>query len=70
MRCVVCVRCEAHVCSCEVCVMCRSTQEQATAEINKLKSDLAEANSRISLLVKEGDERHTTLEKSRDRDLL
>ena len=51
-------------------VLYRSTQEQATAEINKLKSDLAEANGRISLLVKEGDERHTTLEKSRDRDLL
>ena len=48
----------------------RSTQEQASAEITKLKSDLVEANGRISLLVKEGDERHTTLEKSRDRELM
>ena len=54
----------------QVTVVSRSTQEQARAEITKLKSDLAEANSRISLLVKEGDERHITLEKSRDRELL
>ena len=44
--------------------------DHLTAERNKLKADLNEANSRITMLVKEGDERTAALEKSHERDAL
>ena len=38
-------------------------------ERDKLKIDLADAHSRITLLVKEGDERYSLLEHSKDREI-
>ena len=48
----------------------RSTGDHLVAERDKLKADLNEANSRISLLVKEGDERTAAMEKAREKDML
>ena len=50
-------------------VLYRTANDHMTLEKDKLKSDLAEAHNRISLLVKEGDERHNSLEKSKDREI-
>ena len=47
-----------------------TANDHVTAERDKLRGDLTEALSRIGLLVKEGDERAATLEKSREKDLL
>ena len=44
--------------------------DTATAERDKYKADLSEANSRILLLVKEGDDRQSALERSREKELL
>ena len=48
----------------------RSSLEQAGWAIEKLKLDLSEANTRNSMLAKEVDERHASMEKSSQSKLL
>ena len=48
----------------------RSSLEQAGWAIEKLKLDLTEANTRNSMLAKEVDERHASMEKSSESKLL
>jgi hypothetical protein len=40
-----------------------------TGERDKLKQDLHEANTRIAFLVREGDERHQNIEKTKEREI-
>lgn len=47
----------------------RTRSEHLAAERDKLRSDLNEASSRISLLVKEGDERNAALEKAKEKEV-
>ena len=47
----------------------RTTNEHVTGERDKLRSDLTEAHNRISLLVKEGDDRHNSMERSKDNEI-
>ena len=50
-------------------LLTRLLSEQKAAERQKLKQDLNEANARISLLVKEGDDRQTALERLKEHEL-
>ena len=51
-------------------VFSRTDLEQCKHERDKLMTDLGEANNRIGLLIKEGDERHVTLENARQKDVM
>lgn len=47
----------------------RTISDAATAERDKLKQDLSEANQRIALIIKEGDERQTSSDQKRENEL-
>ena len=47
----------------------RMCNDQITAERNKIRGDLNEANNRILILIKEGDERYNSMERSKDREI-
>ena len=49
-------------------IIFRHQTEHLMAERNKLKADLTEVNNRIIILVKEGDDRYTLLEKSKEKE--
>ena len=44
--------------------------EQYIAEREKLRADLLESSGRISLLIREADERSNTIERTRDKELM
>ena len=49
--------------------MDRNNTEHLAAERDKLRSDYTDANQRITILVKEGDDRCTALEKLKDKEI-
>ncbi len=50
-------------------LFCRTTNEHVTAERDKLLVDVTDHHNRITVLVKEGDERHGTLERNKEREI-
>ncbi|XP_064624042.1 ninein-like protein isoform X26 [Lineus longissimus] len=47
----------------------KSNLDHVTGERDKLKQDLHEANTRIGFLVREGDERHQNIEKTKEKEI-
>ena len=48
----------------------RSSLDNSNGEKEKLKTDMVDANNRIGMLVKEGDERQTLFERNKEKELL
>ena len=57
-----------HVCC--LFVYSRSSLDNSNGEKEKLKTDMVDANNRIGMLVKEGDERQTLFERNKEKELL